>query len=72
MFLLLLSFSQRMGIKPVKSSIQHENMDEDLRNSLWNVLTLFYWEKSLESRGYYEDYGSDFFKYIWILFLSYQ
>ena len=67
---MLLSFSQRMGIKPVKSSIQHENMDEDLRNSLWNVLTLFYWEKSLESRGYYEDYGSDFFKYIWILFFK--
>lgn len=35
-------FSQRKGIKPVKSIIQSDNIDEDMRNSLWNALTIFY------------------------------
>jgi hypothetical protein len=30
-------FSQRKGFKPVKSIIQSDSMDEDLRNSLWNA-----------------------------------
>ena len=30
------SFSQRMGLKPVKTIIQESSMDDDLRNSLWN------------------------------------
>jgi hypothetical protein len=39
------SFSQRKGIKPVKSVIQVDSMDNDLRISLWNALTLFYWKQ---------------------------
>lgn len=38
-------FSQRKGIKPVKNTIQIESMDEDLRNRLWDALTIFYWDK---------------------------
>ena len=38
-------FSQRKGLKPVKSIIQVDSMDQDLRTSLWNALTLFYWEQ---------------------------
>ena len=37
------SFSQRKGIKPIKSIIQIDSMDDDLRNSLWNALQVFYW-----------------------------
>ena len=37
-------FSQREGIKPVKNVIQTDSMDDDLRNSLWNALTLNYWD----------------------------
>ena len=36
-------FSQRKGIKPGKSVIQIESMNDDLRNCLWNALTLCYW-----------------------------
>lgn len=36
-------FSQRRGLKPVKSVIQTDSMDEDLRNSLWNCLHNAYW-----------------------------
>jgi len=37
------SFSQRMGIKPVKSAFQINNIDPSLRISLWNELTEVYW-----------------------------
>lgn len=37
------SFSQRKGLKPVKSVLQVDSMDDDLRNSLWNALDSFYW-----------------------------
>jgi len=37
-------FSQRKGIKLVKSVIQVDDMDDDLRNGLWNALTISYWD----------------------------
>ncbi len=36
------SFSQRKGLKPVKSVMQVDSMDEGLRNGLWNFLDLCY------------------------------
>ncbi|GAG36556.1 unnamed protein product, partial [marine sediment metagenome] len=39
------SFSQRKGLKPAKSVIQVDSMDDDLKNRLWNALTMFYWDK---------------------------
>lgn len=38
-------FSQRKGLKPVKSVIQIDSMDSDLRNGLWNSLVIFYWDQ---------------------------
>lgn len=38
-------FSQRKGFKSVKNRIQKDSMDSDLRNGLWNLLKLFYWDK---------------------------
>jgi len=38
------SFSQRIGVKPVKSVIQVDSMDKDLRNCLWNALCVHYWD----------------------------
>jgi hypothetical protein len=38
-------FSQRKGIKHVKSIIQTDSMDDDLRNGLWNVLKIFCWNR---------------------------
>lgn len=37
-------FSQRKGLKPIKTNIQLNSIDDDLRNGLWNVLYLFYWK----------------------------
>ena len=37
-------FSQRKGITPVKSVLQINNIDDDLRNGIWNVLIECYWD----------------------------
>lgn len=34
------SFSQRLGLEPVKSTIQIDSIDDNLRVGLWNVLTV--------------------------------
>lgn len=39
-------FSHRKGIKTVKKVMQVDNIDDDLRNGLWNALTVYYWEKA--------------------------
>ena len=39
------SFSQRYGYKPIKSIIQIETLDHELRVSLWNALDSSYWNK---------------------------
>jgi len=38
-------FSLRRGLKPSKVDIQSDFMDDDLKNSLWNALTMHYWSK---------------------------
>ncbi|MBF0475462.1 MAG: hypothetical protein HQK59_06440 [Deltaproteobacteria bacterium] len=38
-------FSQRKGIKPLHKAIQREAIDDELRNRLWNALTLSIWDK---------------------------
>ncbi len=38
-------FSQRKGIVPVKNVMQVDTIDTDLRNKLWDALTIFYWKK---------------------------
>lgn len=40
------SFSQRLGLKPVKSIIQKDSVDDELRNQLWNLLYIYYLEHS--------------------------
>ncbi len=38
-----MKFSQRKGINPVSEVIQIDGMSQELRNSLWNVLTMHFW-----------------------------
>ena len=37
-------FSQRIGLKPSTKLAQLESIDDDLRSSLWSLLTLCYWD----------------------------
>lgn len=50
-------FSQRKGLKPVRSLIQVGSMDAELRNALWDVLQLSLWDEEVNSgyRGDLED-----------------
>lgn len=49
-------FSQRKGLKPVKSTLQVESMDSDLRIGLWNALDIHYWREVSFYRGiFYEE-----------------
>jgi hypothetical protein len=38
-------FSQRIGKTPMKSTFQVDSMDQELRNSLWNVLSMCIFDK---------------------------
>lgn len=48
-------FSKRKGLSPVRDTIQKEDMDDVLRNGLWNVMTVFIWRKNE-----YEHYSGSF------------
>ena len=59
-------FSQRKGLKPVKNIMQVDSMDEDLRNGLWNALTIFYWNKMKNNKFLSDVADIDFlFKRLW-------
>jgi len=38
-------FSERKGYKSISDVIQLDSMDDNLRNSLWNVLDLLIWKE---------------------------
>lgn len=53
------TFSQRHGHKPVRTQLQFESMDDELRNSLWNCLwEHFFNDRKVPSHGssYFPDY----------------
>lgn len=54
-----LTFSQRMGIKPIKKSTNDIPIDDGLRNQLWNALSKFYWnydpDQSQRSGNYWSN-----------------
>jgi hypothetical protein len=51
-------FSQRKGLKPVRTVIQKDDMDEVLRNGLWTALQIRYWSmfsNASDRLSYYSD-----------------
>lgn len=58
-------FSQRKGLKLIKNILQVDSMDADLRNGLWNVLCIYYWDHVKSNR--YESNSADQ-KRFWLLF----
>ena len=39
----MILFSQREGITPLQKELQRESIDDELRNRLWNILSIHYW-----------------------------
>ncbi len=54
-----MKFSQRLGITSIEKAIQIEMVDNDLRNSLWSLLTAFYWN-TFDQEEYYITRRSDY------------
>lgn len=48
-------FSQRIGITPSEKLVQLRSIDDDLRNTLWSLLTAYYWDKF--NRHKYSEFG---------------
>lgn len=44
-------FSQRVGKTPIEKLVQHERVDDDLRNSLWSAITFVYFDHVRFARG---------------------
>lgn len=63
------SFSQRKGIKPIVEVTQIGAMNEELRNSLWNVLDHVFWSSDgfLYAQRGYEAYIESFSSDLWSL-----
>src|SRR5579863_4445258 len=51
-----LTFSQRMGLTPVRKVLQIDSMDRDLRIRLWNLLHEVFW-KYLLNEAYFDHVG---------------
>jgi hypothetical protein len=65
-------FSQRIGKKPLKNVIQSESIDSDLKNALWNGLTIYYWI-GLVKHSWIEENKPEvklFLKRIWTIFFK--
>jgi hypothetical protein len=41
----MLSFSQRKGLQPIRSTIQIDSADTPLRNQIWNCLSAIFWPR---------------------------
>lgn len=69
-----LSFSQRMGMKPIRETLQIENIDEPLRNRLWSVLRDDFFDivATTTRRGDHYVKGDFFYvsEYLWIEFFA--
>ena|SRR5450755_119130 len=50
-----MSFSKRQGLMPTAKLAQRESIDAELRNSLWSLLTICYWDTY--EVPYSSDYG---------------
>lgn len=63
-----MKFSERKGLKPVKNVIQVESVDDDLKNSIWNLFD----EMIFSKRGFACEYGEiyEFSRAFWSDYLK--
>lgn len=61
-------FSQRIGRRPIKSIIQKDSMDEDLRTGLWNAFQLAVLDKVDSYAWLYQTPYKEFFRILWFSF----
>jgi hypothetical protein len=66
-----MKFSERIGKAPIKTGIQLDSMDTELKNSLWNIVTVFLVEPMEKGHQYliYSGY-KELVEHIWFSFLK--
>jgi hypothetical protein len=62
----MLSFSQRKGLKPIRTIIQLESADVPLRNQLWNGIVFAYWDKADKYSVIKDDAVGVLLKQLWV------
>jgi len=62
-------FSQRKGINPLQKDLQIEDVDKELRNQLWSMLCIFFWDK-WHSPSYSSDKVEQLYYNIWLNYLK--
>jgi len=61
-----MKFSERIGLNQVDTSLKTQEISDDLRNSLWNVLDIFIWSRDRFLRVQYGHAEiEDFSKILW-------
>jgi len=66
-----MSFSQRIGKKPLTKSLQIDNIDIDLKNGLWNDINLFFLNNiSKENNSYRQSSFYEFAQLLWKRFFK--
>lgn len=66
-----MKFSQRIGITPVRNSLQIDSIDKRLENRLWNeILTNFFEKLDKYSHNHQEPELADYCKKIWLDFFN--
>jgi len=65
----MMRFSQRIGKEPLKIDIQKETMDDDLRISLWNALSITIFE-NIDSEWISLSKFNGYFRVLWNLFFK--
>lgn len=72
-------FSERYGHKPIKSVVQTETVDAELKNALWSALKLVYWDAVQSNHdpfnhGFYLSVNNDglntLFRALWLHFFK--
>lgn len=63
-------FSERIGKIDIKSELQLEGMDKDLKNSIWNLINIFITEDVLRESHLYKTIFDDFFVELWVDFFK--
>jgi AbiJ-like protein len=66
-------FSQRKGYIQVSHIIQTENMNTELRNSIWNILEIFVWRQYQFHNANYQSDSPRAYAFIltfWLNFLK--
>src|SRR2546423_15447399 len=65
-----MSFSKRIGITPLVKALQLNDIDTDLKNSLWNVFDIYVLSPLETGERYESEYFKPFVYNLWLNFFK--